>query len=59
MKKITVQEYNNFLSNLYNKPFNQRLGQFFCNKFEIQDDKLFYEKNNKKAMEIIVTYINS
>jgi hypothetical protein len=60
--KMTVDQYNEFKKKFDKdrageaKPFSpalQRFGQAFCNKFGIHDQKLFYEKDEKKAEELI------
>jgi len=35
----------------------QRLGQAFCNEFNITDPFLFYEADDKKATELINQYL--
>lgn len=63
---ITVEQWQEFWKE-YHYDFmrnpDYRLGQAFCNKFNVTDVHqksylLFYETSNKKAWEIIKKYIN-
>lgn len=43
-----------FLKDFFRSAFpDQRLGQAFCNEFDITDDQLFYEEDNGKAIALI------
>lgn len=42
-----------FYAKLKTKPANLRLGQFFCNKFNITDAELFYCKDENRVWDII------
>ena len=58
-KKITVNEFLDFIQKYYENrevspEFQEiRFGQYFCNLFDITDDKLFYAKDRKAAQLII------
>ena len=54
---ITYSELNDFRLEYHADPAyrNQRFGQAFCNKYNITDNELYYEKNEKKAERIIIT----
>ena len=34
--------------------YNQRIGQYFCNKFGVDNQYLFYETNGQKAFKLIM-----
>lgn len=38
---------------------HQRLGQFFCNKYDANIDDLFYEEDNKESIVKITDYLTS
>ena len=40
---VTAQEFGEFLRDYYRDRKSQRLGQAFCNRFNVQDSQLFYE----------------
>lgn len=58
MKKITQEEYFKFLADYDQKNLypNQRLGQAFCNKFDIEDSELFYKHDNYLSSIYIADY---
>lgn len=59
-KRISTKQLNEFsvaLSDL-NKVKGQRLGQCFCNYFNIHDSDLFYENDLNKCWTIIYSYVN-
>ncbi len=55
MKKITQEEYFKFLVDFEEarKQINQRLGQGFCNIFNITDSELFYQPDDFIASKYI------
>lgn len=62
MKKLTVEEYKDFLLEYYHPKDqiwkNQRLGQYFVNKFFHPDDpcpSLFYVTDSNVATDIILS----
>jgi hypothetical protein len=57
---LTTRQYLEFLNEISqdkHNTLNQRVGQYFCNKFNISDDTLFYLIDNKIAMQRIHDYI--
>lgn len=38
---------------------HQRLGQFFCNKYDIDIDDLFYEEDNRESINKITDFLTS
>ena len=57
--RINVADYERFVSNFYHKKTypNQRLGQAFCNAFGITNPALFYEMDNREAIDLIESFI--
>ena len=52
--KITLQEYIAFIKKYYEEqPSNLRLGQYFCNTFNITDAPLFYSTD----VEFVIAHI--
>jgi hypothetical protein len=54
---ITEQNYFDFC-NKYSAEKELRIGQAFCNKFNIYNPVLFYEIDKGKAISMIVKYIS-
>ena len=55
--KITSDQFNRFQIDYIDlNPYKQRLGQYFCNYFDITDTELFYETNQEKSVCKIVYY---
>lgn len=57
---LTETQYLEFLNDISrnkHRDLNERVGQYFCNKFNITDDTLFYLTDNKVAMQRIHTHI--
>ncbi len=55
-KIVSIAEYNRFYHEWATQtPKTQRLGQTFCNKFNITDPELFYETNFGAAIQRILT----
>jgi len=54
-EKRSLEEIGDFLKRYHDPKHvkNQRLGQAFCNEFNIQDHKLFYEKDDYSAIQYI------
>lgn len=54
---ITHDEYRQFLIDYEERDLypNQRLGQAFCNKYNLTDNALFYEPNNYRSSAAIFT----
>ena len=51
---ITVQRFNDFMVSFYKERIKgYRLGQAFCNTFDITDSVLFYEEDDEVAIEYI------
>jgi hypothetical protein len=58
-KAITEEEYLEFITNF--DPFKTplRVGQAFCNEFDINDDmELFYEVDDERAGKLIEKYVD-
>lgn len=53
--KISQEQYKEFIYEVFKQEL--RIGQYFCNKFNIDNSELFYTEDKNKAMEIIVRYI--
>jgi hypothetical protein len=54
--KLTPRQYAEFIKNYFTlRQFgNQRVGQAFCNEYNIDDNyNLFYERDRTTALEII------
>lgn len=52
--KISVAEFNVFFKEFFSWNSGQRLGQAFCNAYNINNDSyLFYEQNTAKAIDYI------
>ena len=43
-----------YLDKVVRKETTERLGQSFCNYFNITDSELFYENNDTKAIDCII-----
>ena len=59
-KYIGITRYGEFLRKYYkqlDEGTNIRLGQAFCNEFDITDPELFYEENYSYAVTRITSYI--
>ncbi len=58
--KITIKQFNDSSYEYFNNQKGLlRYGQFFCNKFNIDNWGLFYEEDTVKARRIIVgQYLN-
>jgi len=52
---VTVEEYSQFINEVFKQPL--RIGQYFCNKFSINNSVLFYTENKSEALDIISRYI--
>lgn len=47
-------QVTDFLKDFFNGAFpDQRLGQAFCNRFELTDGQLFHEEGDGKAIALI------
>ena len=65
VNKITIQEYTEAIRKYYSDDElqkYQRLGQFFCNHFNIRmseedDCQIFYERDDAIVMKLISNYI--
>jgi len=52
---ISQDQYCEFCKEVFNQPL--RIGQYFCNKFNVHNPDLFYTEDKNKAMAIIAQYI--
>ena len=58
--KISFTDYIEWYRKMsMDKPSPQRVGQWFCNSFNITDSSLFYETNNGQAMNKIMEYVDT
>lgn len=56
---LTPDQIADFIKNSYDKESAQRLGQQFCNHFNITDNFLFYHADNANVWKIIwEMYVN-
>ena len=51
--QITDEQYNLFVREYYQDRKRQRLGQAFCNRFDIRDEVLFYMSGDLEAIDRI------
>ena len=58
MERVSLIEYARFLEAYWldGEYKNQRIGQYFCNRFDVTDDLLFYETEHDKALDRIIEH---
>ena len=54
MTKISWSEWFDFRNGYYAGSMSQRLGQAFCNRYNITDPTLFYQTDMERAEEHIM-----
>jgi hypothetical protein len=57
--RISLTDYERFILKFYNHRVygGQRLGQAFCNAFNVGDARLFYELDNRESLDLIDSFI--
>ena len=58
--RISLSDYERFIFKFYNlRAYGpQRLGQAFCNSFDVGDARLFYELDSRESLDLIDSFIS-